>query len=144
MTTGIEAKVRKEVEALHGFFVEWFSGAIPSHGFDADFVARFDSEFILIPPAGSLVTFADFASSVQRAHGSNSSFRIAIRNVKVQRVLDGYVLATYEEWQRNALASKPPDNARIASVVFKNDEPLKWLHIHETWMPESAPGSYDF
>jgi hypothetical protein len=56
------------------------------------------------------------------------------------------VLATYEEWQRNALASKPADNGRIATVVFKIGDPLKWVHIHETWLPEAvmAPDDYDF
>ena len=56
------------------------------------------------------------------------------------------IVATYEEWQRNALASKPADNARIATVLFRKEESLKWLNVHETWMPETAApaGSYDF
>ena len=59
------------------------------------------------------------------------------------------MLATYEEWQRNALASTPPDNGRVATVLFEDDraeDRLRWLHIHETWLPEEvmAAGPYDF
>ena len=142
----VEARVREEVEALHSFFVEWFSGALAKSEFGPGFFSRFDPDFVLIPPAGSLLKLEDLASSVRQGHASNPDFRIAIRNVEVRRILDGQILATYEEWQRNALASTPPDNARIATVVFKNVEPLQWLHVHETWLPASvaSEGRYDF
>ena len=144
--TAIEAEVRTEIEALHEFFVGWFSGALPESEFETGFTKRFDPEFILIPPAGSLLLLGDLVASVRRGHGSNPDFRIAIRNVKVRRELGDHVLATYEEWQRNALASTPPDNARLASVIFKRGSPLRWLHVHETWMPAgvAAAGPYDF
>jgi hypothetical protein len=146
VTSTLKANVREEVEALHRFFVHWFSGVLPTSEFETGFLARFDPQFLLIPPAGELLTLTDLESSVRRAHGSNPDFRIEIRNVKVRRVMPGEVLATYEEWQRNALASSPPDNARIATVLFENVEPLRWLHVHETWMPESvaSAGPYDF
>ena len=146
MTDTIDAKVREEVGALHQFFVGWFSGALATNEFDAGFLARFDAEFLLVPPAGSLLTIGDLASRVRGAHASNPDFRIAIRNIKVQRTLGGHILATYEEWQRNALVSTPADNARIATVLFEDTEPLKWLHVHETWMPDAvaAAGPYDF
>lgn len=144
--TSIAAAVQKEVEALHQFFVGWFSGALPTSEFEAGFLSRFDSEFLLIPPAGSKLTLSDLAASVRRGHASNPDFRIAIRNVRIHHVLDGHILATYQEWQRNALASTPPDNARIATVLFENSDRLRWLHIHETWLPPavSAAGRYDF
>ena len=134
------------MEALHTFFVGWFSGSLPEHEFEAGFLNRFDPDFLLIPPAGTLLTLDELAAGVRRAHATNPEFRIAIRNVTVRRMLDGHILATYEEWQRNALASKPPENARLATVLFENTEPLRWLHIHETWMPASvaAKGPYDF
>ena len=45
-----------------------------------------------------------------------------------------------------ALASTPPDNARVATVMFHHADRLKWLHVHETWMPTEvmAAGPYDF
>jgi hypothetical protein len=138
--------VRTEIESLHGFFVGWFSGALPSAEFESGFLARFDPAFLLVPPAGTLLDLEQLANGVRSAHATNPDFRIAIRNVEVRRMFDGHILATYEEWQRNALASTPRDNARIATVLFLDVRPLRWLHIHETWLPESIAraGPYDF
>jgi hypothetical protein len=145
LNPALEARVRDEVEALHRFFVGWFSGALAPDIFEAEFLARFDLDFVLIPPGGVFLSLDDFRASLRQAHASNPNFRIAIRNVKLQRTLDDHVVATYEEWQRNAIASTPADNGRIATVIFEKPS-LKWLHVHETWLPESITmeGPYDF
>lgn len=64
----------------------------------------------------------------------------------MRRAFPGYVLATYEEWQRNAIASKPADNGRIATALFRAREQLRWIHVHETWLPRDvmAAGPFDF
>ncbi|MFV2067303.1 MAG: hypothetical protein ACC645_10015 [Pirellulales bacterium] len=138
MTSIVEATVREEVEALHRFFVGWFSGALPRSEFEAGFLRRFDLDFVLIPPTGSLLTLDELADSLRTGHATRPEFRIAIRNVKVCRVTDEQILATYEEWQWNAPASTPARTARITTAVFKNVEPLQWLHVHESWMPVSG------
>ena len=97
MTTIIEENVRTEVEALHRFFVGWFSGALDESEFETGFLNRFESEFLLIPPVGSLLTLSELTSSIRCAYGSNPDFRIAIRNVRVRQEFDGVIVATYEE-----------------------------------------------
>lgn len=124
--------------------MDWFKGSIPKNNFGQGFSVRFDPAFILIPPAGTLLKLEDLSAGVHGAYASNPDFRIVIRNVKIQRALPGYFLATYEEWQKNALASKPANNARLASVLFKDVRPLKWLHVHETWMPQQGSDMYEF
>jgi len=138
--------VRCEIEALHEFFVGWFSGTLAESEFERGFMIRFAPDFLLVPPAGTLLSLNQIAETVRSAHGSNREFRVAIRNVALRRQFDGHILATYEEWQRNALASTPPDNGRIATVLFRDTRPLEWLHIHETWLPDalSLAGPYDF
>jgi N-acetylglutamate synthase-like GNAT family acetyltransferase len=142
----LSIRVREEIESLHSFFVGWFSGALPEHVLTAQFLDRFDPDFLLVPPAGTRLSVADLAGSLRAKHASNPAFRVAIRNVEIKRSFEGHVLATYEEWQRHALASKPPDNGRLATVLFETREPLRWLHIHETWLPEDVQraGPYDF
>ena len=146
MSSSIHDRVVREIEGLHEFFVGWFTGALPESAFSSDFVDRFSEDLVFIPPAGRLLGLSDLASSIRSAYASNPEFRVKIRRVQVQRELDGYILATYEEWQRNARASTPPNNGRIATVLFSVSEPLKWLHIHETWLPQDvmAAGPYDF
>ena len=146
MVITIEEQVRAEIEALHEFFVGWFTGALDASCFDEGFLARFDSEFLLIPPAGIILSLDELSSGIRNTYDTNPDFRIVIRNVKIRRVLDNQIIATYEEWQRNALASTSPDNGRLATVLFKKTDPLQWLHVHETWMPEPVQkaGPFDF
>lgn len=143
--------VRSEIESLHRFFVKWFGGQCPSSDaeFETSFTVRFDPDFELIQPAGLVLSLTDLGEAVRGGHGSNPEFRIEIRNVRVHRQHAELVLATYEEWQRNAKASTPPNNGRIATVLFQSvDAPrqLRWLHVHETWLPSEriAAGSYEF
>lgn len=144
----IESLVNREIRALHEFFVSWFSGSVPddSTQFQTGFTDRFHLSFLLIPPGGNLLDLDTLSTAIRNGHGGNPDFRIAIRNVKIQLCWERYVLATYEEWQRNARASTPPDNGRVASVLFQIDDNLKWLHVHETWLPADVmrDGPYDF
>ena len=142
------AAVRAEVEALHRFFVAWFSGSCANDRglFERELLQRLDAAFILVPPAGIVLTRDELTKSISSGYGSNPDFRITIRNLNVRRVWKRHLLATYEEWQRNARASTPPDNGRVATVLFAIENGLRWLHVHETWLPEPVmrAGPYDF
>ena len=144
----LEAEVREEVDALHRFFVGWFTGALPDTDeiFQRDFLARFDDDFLLIPPAGVILAVSMLGGGFRAEHGKNPDFRIAIRETRVRRIMGDLVLATYEEWQRNAVESSPPDNGRVSSVLFRREQGLRWLHVHETWLPADRmnAGPYDF
>ena len=145
-------QVRAEIEAVHAFFVEWFGGHIPADDavFDKRLLARFDERAQLVQPGGQQLSLAELSAGMRRAHGASPDFRIAIRNVAVEREHGEWILATYEEWQVNAKNSKPPDNGRLSSVLFRRDDAapggLVWLHVHETWLPADvmAAGPYDF
>ncbi len=87
--SGTEAVVRAEIEALHAFFVGWFAGVLPQERLETDFLSRFSSDFLLVPPAGTLLTLDELAASVRAGHATNPTFRIEIRNVTLRRRLDG-------------------------------------------------------
>jgi len=142
----LEQRAREEIESLHAFFVEWFSGRCTNNSFTEDFSARFNADFKLIPPAGTCLNLDQLSSAIRNGYASNPPFKIQIRNVTLQRVFADHMLVTYEEWQRNALASTSPNNGRIVSAIFKISQPLEWLHIHETWLPEAIQmaDKYDF
>jgi hypothetical protein len=149
VTHSLEKAVSVEIEALHTFFVSWFGGQQPSSesGFETGLTSRLDKDFILIQPSGATLDRDELLTAIQSGYGSNPEFRIAIRAVVIRRVFDTLVLATYEEWQRNAKASQPSDNGRVASVLFRRDhDRLRWLHVHETWLPRDMmeAGCYDF
>ena len=146
MSNDIQEQIRLEVERLHVFFVGWFNGTIAKDTFDSEFFDRMGEDIEYILPGGVRLGRDELGPAIRNEYGSNPDFRIAIGDVKVQRAFDDYVLATYVEWQRNAIASKPADNGRISTVLFKGPEPFTWLHIHETWLPEDimVAGPFDF
>ena len=105
MDITLESKVQNEIEALHNFFVGWFSGVLPNNAFESEFLERFDRDFLLVPPAGTVLTLDDFQSVVRKAHGTNPDFRIAIRNVQVHSVLGSHI---HETWLPELISSAGP------------------------------------
>ena len=146
MTTSLDSAVRGEVETLHRHFVGWFTGALDETQFEACVVRRLDPEIVFISPEGVVMGFEALVASLRRGHGTNPDFRIAIRDVTVRALSQSHVIATYQEWQRDARASAAPNNARIATAVFAAGPPLRWLQVHETWLPAAvaAAGPFDF
>lgn len=148
----IAKAVRAEIEGLHAFFVGWFGGKLTNDDetFSNGFVRRFDPACILIPPGGTIVPLAQLTRMIRSGYGNNPDFRIEIRNVVLRREERMWVLATYEEWQVNALNSTPPNNARISTAWFRREKAttsgLAWMHIHECWMPREQvdAGPWDF
>ena len=155
--TSMISEIRIEIESLHSFFVEWFTGNIPGDNaaYREQCRARFDDNMVLIPPGGQVLDVSEVDRMIVEAHGASPGFRIRIRNVQCRfqwHATDGheYALATYEEWQRHARNSTPPDNGRLSTVLVRRDADtpggFRWLHIHETWLPakQMAAGPYDF
>ena len=145
-------QVRREIVSLHEFFVGWFSGTLAADDetFAQRFSARMDPSCLLIQPGGVGSMLSDFSAAIRSAHGSNPDFRITIRRVAVPRDLGSHIVATYEEWQRNAIFSQPPDNGRISTALLARDQSaplgLRWQHVHETWLPAEimTAGPFDF
>lgn len=142
----LEAAVRTEIEALHRFFVRWFTGSAGPAELDDLFVRRLDEDVVFMSPDGHRMGRDGLVGLFRNAHGNNPDFRIAIRDVTVRRDLGAYLLATYTEWQKGARSSAKAENARFTTVLLKKADPFLWLHIHETWLPEAdrARGSFEF
>lgn len=145
--------VEREIISIHQFLQQWINGVLPKTQapFDAGFKARLDPDFVLIPPAGTLLDCGQLLAGIYSAHGTNPDFRIKIRNVTLYShdLGEDAVLASYEEYQKNAVNSKPPDNARISTALLKRANPpleFTWAHIHETRLPpeKHAPELFDF
>ncbi|WP_299548844.1 hypothetical protein [uncultured Tateyamaria sp.] len=137
--------VTSEIVDLHAFFVEWFNGTVDRDQLGPRFLSRLDENVVFIPPEGHVLTGTMLKEGFDRGHSSNTDFRIQIRDVTIRHKIDDLVMATYTEWQVGATQSEHA-NARVTSVLMKLTNPVTWLHIQETWLPESIrdAGSFDF
>ena len=138
--------VATEIIRLHRFFDAWFTGTGENSDryFSEHFASCMAPDLHLVFPSGRDVTAETFLSEMRTAHGSNPQFKAQVRNVREKELGDRsrIVFATYEEWQKGALNSKPPNNGRVSSAAFLEDRSrpggLMWLHVHETWLPEAV------
>ena len=142
----LEAAIRAEIDDLHVFFVDWFTGEAPKEQLENRFGAAMDEAMIFISPDGARLSRGDLSAGLEGAHGGNPAIRIAIRDVKVRRELGDLALATYTELQRGSTRPGREESGRFTTVLMTRAAPHRWLHVHETWLPEAeqAAGPYDF
>ncbi len=139
----MEDLCEKEITGLHRFFVEWMTGALPRN---RKAFARVADALVhgmtMITPQGEAMACPPLLTALEAAHGvftpPDRTFRIWIENYDCRFVSGDLCLATYEEWQDRAGEVK----GRLSTVLFRRREGapggVEWLHVHETWLPESA------
>ena len=135
---------KQEIIELHEFFEDWFTATIKET--DENF-SRFekvlDDKFILITPSGEKLSREEILTFVEKAYGLRREveppYSITILNVHCAFKTEEYSLCQYEEWQK--IGDK--ETARISSVLFQRCEGLpnrlKWIFVHETWLPGKSP-----
>ena len=143
------ASIATEVDRLHQFFVAWFSGTADNDPavLERELLSALGPELRYVLPGGECLARATLAEGLGQAHGINPEFRIKIDEVRLTASQGSLCVATYREWQRGAKNSAP-ENGRMSTAVFETDGAapggLRWLHIHETWLPEAVVSAYAF
>lgn len=128
--------VEREIVQLHEFFAGWLGGTLAA---TPDAFARFDRviapSFCIVSPDGEIVTREPLLVSIRDGHGSRPGLEIDVRDVRIRRDEAPWVLATYEEWQREPDSA---ETARLSSVLLRRrhglPQGLEWHHVHETWI----------
>lgn len=130
----MQANYATEIQELHQFFQDWFTGSIAQTEQNFSRVTMGMSEqFALISPDGTLADYQTVISWLRGGYRSRPNFRLWTDKIVVRHQTDELALATYEEWQE--IDGKI--NARLSTVLLraKADAPngVEWLHVHETW-----------
>jgi hypothetical protein len=126
---------RAEIESLHAFFVDWFTGQIARDSYDR-VEGALGPEFEMVTPSGTRREYADVVDSIRESYGDREpdTFDIEIRNVERRYTVDDHALLRYEEWQTTPTET----TGRLSTVLFETapdtPEGLVWLDVHETWL----------
>jgi DNA polymerase (family X) len=128
--------VQREIERLHRFFEDWFNGDIPDD--DAVFAtveSALAPDFNLVSPGGKSLPRAVLLSQFRAAHGSRRGrLRIWIDDLHLHYQARGIIICGYREWQRQG---NDTARGRRSTAVFEDHgDQLRWLHVHETWLPQ--------
>jgi hypothetical protein len=131
---------RKEVLALHEFFVSWFRRGGP----DVDFhlcEAAFAPDFRMVMPDGVVQDRAAIVAMVRRARGAlPEDFAIDISDIEpLWQERDAILLGYVEQQYRN------PSITRRRSTAMFTAEPsaprgVVWRHLQETWLTKTERG----
>ena len=127
------ASFEAEVRELHTFFERWYSGVAALSEFSRlDVLA---DSFVLIGPDGRSSNVEQVRAFVETAYGRRPT-GFTIRNVAVRPHAP---VGTYEEWQTVGDVT----TRRISTAVMMPDpgtpNGLRWVHLHETWLPDVRP-----
>ena len=145
----MEALCTQEVIDLHQFFQDWFQGVLPKtdHAF-ARFAGVMDPAFHIVTPSGRKISIDTLGPGLRQAHGTwtrdsdeGQGSRIWIKNTEVRPLTEELALVTYEEWQTRTGTTK----GRLSTAILQRDPEapngVRWLHVHETWLPERNEAS---
>ena len=124
----------REVEALHGFFVELFTGRTRDIGRAA---AAFAADFEMVTPDGARLGRAVVLAALATAR-AGADFSISISATRVLREDSNSVLLQYVEQQyRDGKTTR-----RLSAALFeaKPEAPsgVVWRYLHETWMRDAG------
>lgn len=139
----LEENCKAEIERLHAFFVDWFTGAVPRTDEQFERVSSILApEFHFVSPRGVMEGQSHLLTGLFNAYGvhERGRFTIEIRNVRVMYRKSGICLMTYEQWQR---VKGEKETARIATATFRESlgrlNHVEWLSVHETWLAGRGP-----
>jgi hypothetical protein len=128
-----------EIEDLHRFFVEWFTGSLEETQATFSRVENALADgFVIVGPSGQTQDRPLLLEQLRSAWGTRrpSEFHIWIEGLEVLELGGGLHLVLYQEWQEIAGERK----GRVSSALLRSRSEasgggLEWLRVHETWLP---------
>lgn len=140
----MEELIASEIEQSYAFFVDWFAGSCPRSeaALARQFVGRLDPGFVLIDPTGNVINVDRLGREIWGGYGTADDFEITADEIRCRHSDGSIAVATYREWQRNAVRSTPANNGRQVTALFRFDDTatnnLRWVMIQETWLPAAV------
>jgi len=148
MTLQIE-EVEATIHDIHEFFTDWVGGRCPGDAetFRKNALDRLGDDLVAIMPGGRSFGKNDFAGYMKSIYGSNPDFRIRISDIRISHRNGEMTVVNYNECQRNAKESDPPNNGRVTTMVLRDrsrDAGPEIVQVHETWLPDALVKEADF
>lgn len=127
---------RTEIESLHAFFVDWYTGVADSDAFD-HLETALAPTFEMVTPDGEVHDREAILEGIRESYGTHDpgSFSIDIRNVETVEQYGEVTLVRYEEWQDHGETT-----GRLSTALFgpardsAGERTVEWRYLQETWL----------
>lgn len=138
------AACQKEVERLHKFFADWFTGVAKKDPevLERECTGRFSDDFAMVNPLGTLLSKAQLVTGLNQAHKSHpdADFEIHIHNCQIlQNLSKELKLVSYEEWQRTGERTTARRSTALLKLPTEEGEDIQWKYVHESWLDGKGP-----
>lgn len=131
---------RREVLALHEFFVAWFRPGGP----DSDFrlcEAAFADDFRMVTPDGTGHDRAAIVAMVRRARGLlPDDFAIVISELEPLWRQQDAILLGYTEQQYRSRSTTRRRSTALFTAAPAAPRGVVWRHLQETWLTKTEQG----
>ncbi|MFP8890590.1 DUF4440 domain-containing protein [Natrialbaceae archaeon A-CW2] len=130
---------RAQIETLHEFFADWYSGTIDRDALD-QLEDVLDDDFEMVTPDGDRFDRTAVVAGIREDYDRDNpgAFVIEIKNVEIIERMGDCAAVRYEEWQESTEGT----TRRISTALFKDDPSapgdLIWLDLHETWLADGS------
>lgn len=125
---------QQEIIELHDFFQAYFLGEEDSQ---ARAEAAMHPDFTIVGPDGVVSDRGATLEMLRGGQGGLTTFVLSTHDHRLLHSNDEVIMASYVEAQQRGEGP----NERLSTVVFLVDPEgpngLRWLRVHETWMPDS-------
>lgn len=131
--TGALSAVEAEVMRHHRVIERWLGGRAGPEEFGR-FAAAHARSFTLAGPDGRVLPYQAVLAEMRAAYGTAPDLTITIEGVRVVAAAGPLTVVTYREWQRG--------RGRLSTAVLRLNGPTpSWLHLHESWLPDTGTPS---
>ena len=133
--TSIGERAVAEVARMHAAIEGWVTGRLPQESFQEEIAGYLAPDFRIVEPDGRIGERNELMQGLSNYWGKNPNFHIDIEDCQVVEERDDLVFVPYLERQTGATLAKAT-NARRATCIFKVDERVTHLFLHETWVED--------
>jgi hypothetical protein len=104
----------------------------------ARFTGATAKDFHLVSPAGAMADRTQAEAWIWEMHNTRPDWRLWVEKVQVTAQRAGFWIVTYEEWQESPAGRTVRFSSALLEEAPAAPNGLRWLHVHETWLPAQA------
>ena len=124
-------EIEREILKIHELFQAWYNGTIEQNSL-VEIESKLSDSFYIVFPDATKNSKNDLTRMMEKDYGNDTSYRIEIKEIKVNLLTESVYLASYQEWQFWDNEEEPQLKLQTTAVLREDNNMVEWMAIHET------------